>query len=156
MTLTKIEDATATLAANTAYVIRPKNEAAKTLTIELTNATLEAATVNTQELGEGFSVKGNYSVLTGSKLGANDRVVGTNGDWGVLKSTSTLKPYRLILTIPATAKSISMRVEGEDVTSIENLGITIEGDVIYDLMGRRVETMTEGGIYIVNGKKIVF
>ena len=52
--------------------------------------------------------------------------------------------------------SISMRVEGEDATSIENLGITIESDVIFDLMGRRVETMTEGGIYIVNGKKIVF
>ena len=156
VTLTKIEDATATLAANTAYVIRPKNEAAKTLTIALTDATLEAATVNTQELGEGFSVKGNYNKLTGAKLGANDRVVGTNGNWGVLKSTSTLKPYRLILTIPATAKAISMRVEGEDVTSIENLGITIEGDVIFDLMGRRVETMTEGGIYIVNGKKIVF
>ena len=156
VTLTKIEGATATLAANTAYVIRPKNEAAKTLTIALTDATLEAATVNTQELGEGFSVKGNYNKLTGAKLGANDRVVGTNGNWGVLKSTSTLKPYRLILTIPATAKAISMRVEGEDVTSIENLGITIEGDVIFDLMGRRVETMTEGGIYIVNGKKIVF
>ena len=31
-----------------------------------------------------------------------------------------------------------------------------EALVIYDLMGRRVETMTEGGIYIVNGKKIVF
>lgn len=156
LTLTKIEGETATLNANTAYVIRPKNEAAKTLTIELTDATLEAATVNTQELGEGFSVKGNYSVLTGSELGANDRVVGTNGDWGVLKSTSTLKPFRLILTIPATASAISMRVEGEDVTSIENLGIAIEGDVIFDLMGRRVETMTEGGIYIVNGKKIVF
>ena len=156
VTLTKIEDATATLAANTAYVIRPKNEAAKTLTIALTDATLEAATVKTQELGEGFSVKGNYNKLTGAKLGANDRVVGTNGNWGVLKSTSTLKPYRLILTIPATAKAISMRVEGEDVTSIENLGITIESDVIYDLMGRRVETMTEGGIYIVNGKKMIF
>ena len=155
VTLAKIKDATATLNANTAYVIRPK-KGAKTLTIELTDATLEAATVEAEKLGEGFYVRGNYSKLTGSKLGDYDRVVGTNGDWGVLKSTSTLKPYRLILTIPATVKAISMRVEGEDVTSIENLGITIEGDVIFDLMGRRVETMTEGGIYIVNGKKIVF
>ena len=155
LTLTKIEGETATLAANTAYAIRPKTEEAKTLTITLEDATLEAATVVAQDLGNGFSVKGNYSVLTGDKLGANDRVVGTNGNWGVLKSTSTLKPFRLILTIPAGAQAISMRVEGEGVTSIENLDITIEGNVIYDLMGRRVETMTEGGIYIVNGKKVV-
>ena len=158
LTLNKIKDATATLEANKAYVIRPRpeKEAAKTLTIELTDATLEAATVEAEKLGEGFYVKGNYSVLEGSKLGAYDRIVSKDGEWAKLAGTSTLKPYRLILTIPATASAISMRVEGEDATSIENLGITIESDVIFDLMGRRVETMTEGGIYIVNGKKIVF
>ena len=31
-----------------------------------------------------------------------------------------------------------------------------ESEAIFDLMGRRVETMTKGGIYIVNGKKMVY
>ena len=156
LTLTKVKGETATLVANKAYVIRPKTEEAKTLTIELKNPTLEAASVESVVLGDGFSVKGNYSKLTGADLAENDRVVGTNGNWGVLKSASTLKPYRLILTIPAgfDAASISMRVEEEDTTSIETLESMTEA-TIYDLMGRRVETMTEGGIYIVNGKKVI-
>ena len=28
--------------------------------------------------------------------------------------------------------------------------------VIYDLTGRRIDTITSAGIYIVNGKKVVF
>ncbi|MBQ1178506.1 MAG: hypothetical protein IIX50_05670, partial [Bacteroidaceae bacterium] len=94
------------------------------------------------------------SVLEGSKLGANDRIVSKAGEWAKLADASTLKPYRLILTIPSTASAISMRVEGEDTTSIETLE-TMTEVTIYDLMGRRVETMTEGGIYIVNGKKVI-
>ena len=31
-----------------------------------------------------------------------------------------------------------------------------EAEAIFDLMGRRVETMTKGEIYIVNGKKVIF
>ena len=41
--------------------------------------------------------------------------------------------------------------EGE---SVEN--VTAEGEqVIYDLLGRRVESITVAGLYIVNGKKVI-
>ena len=43
---------------------------------------------------------------------------------------------------------------GEGTTGIDNSQLTIDNVVIYDLTGRRVETM-EKGIYIVNGKKVI-
>ena len=39
-------------------------------------------------------------------------------------------------------------------TAIENVETEVENNVIYDLAGRRVEKITEGGIYIVNGNKL--
>lgn len=43
---------------------------------------------------------------------------------------------------------------GEGTTSIDNVQLTNDNVVIYDLTGRRVEKM-EKGIYIVNGKKVI-
>ena len=43
---------------------------------------------------------------------------------------------------------------GEGTTSIDNVQLTNDNVVIYDLSGRRVEKM-EKGIYIVNGKKVI-
>jgi hypothetical protein len=41
-----------------------------------------------------------------------------------------------------------------DTNGIE--GVDAEGEqTIYDLTGRKIETITKGGIYIINGKKVV-
>ena len=40
------------------------------------------------------------------------------------------------------------------VTSIENIAVENEATVIYDITGRRVNEITNAGIYIVNGKKV--
>ena len=40
-------------------------------------------------------------------------------------------------------------------SSVENIAATESEQVIYDLLGRRVEAIVGGGIYIVNGKKVV-
>ncbi|MBE6291587.1 MAG: hypothetical protein E7091_04110 [Bacteroidales bacterium] len=64
----------------------------------------------------------------------------------------------------AKARSIRMRIvdengnEEDGATHIGTAGVTTDGQqpiVVYDLQGRRVDTPT-GGIYIVNGKKIVW
>ena len=60
--------------------------------------------------------------------------------------------------IPATtingANAIGIRFEGS--TDIEHSTLNPQPSTqIYDLLGRRVETITKGGIYIVNGKKVV-
>ena len=40
-------------------------------------------------------------------------------------------------------------------TEIEGVEAEIENDVIYDLSGRRITEITESGIYIINGHKVV-
>ena len=40
------------------------------------------------------------------------------------------------------------------VTSIENIAVENEANVIYDITGRKVKEITNAGIYIVNGKKV--
>ncbi len=60
------------------------------------------------------------------------------------------------LPMPAGAegiKSFSLRYEG--TTGVENVEVENEVKAIYDLTGRRVETITAPGIYIVNGKKVL-
>ena len=146
------------LEANKAYVVRAKRDEVLTLDLGVGGAISSNEEVE-QALGNGFSVRGNYAVRTGAVLEATDRVVGSNGNWGVLKSASTLKPYRLILSVPenfnASQEAISMRVLDE-TTGVEEIIVDRDQQaVIFDLMGRRVETITEGGIYIVNGKKVV-
>ena len=42
-----------------------------------------------------------------------------------------------------------------DTTEIEGVDAEVENDVIYDLSGRRIVEITKGGIYIVNGKKVL-
>ena len=53
------------------------------------------------------------------------------------------------------AASYSFRFEGEGATAIENVEVENEVKAIYDLTGRRVESITAPGIYIVGGKKIL-
>lgn len=151
------EEGDVCLKANKAYVVRAKRDEVLTLDLGVGGAISSNVEVE-QELGEDFSVRGNYAVRTGADLDATDRVVGSNGNWGKLKSASTLKPYRLILSVPENfdaSQALTMRVLDE-TTGVEEIIVDRDQQaVIFDLMGRRVETITEGGIYIVNGKKVV-
>ena len=64
------------------------------------------------------------------------------------------KAYLDFTANPTSAKSISIRFEG--TTDIEFSTLNPQPSTqIYDLMGRRVEAITKGGIYIVNGKKVI-
>ena len=53
---------------------------------------------------------------------------------------------------------VKMMVIGDDETSIEEIdGEVIQlSDAVYDLSGRKVNTEPKKGIYIKNGKKILF
>ncbi len=64
------------------------------------------------------------------------------------------KAYLDFSANPTAAQSISIRFEG--TTDIEHSTLNPQPSTqIYDLLGRRVEAITKGGIYIVNGKKVV-
>ena len=59
--------------------------------------------------------------------------------------------------VPAGAK-IYFGYQGGTITSIDNINVDTtqpHTDAIYDLQGRRVAKPMQGGIYIINGKKVV-
>lgn len=99
--------------------------------------------------------KSNYRVLN-----CVDGVVGfyklknANATMGANKAFLNIKDMPEVTV--ATAKRFSIETSGETtaITGIhQDAG---KNEVIYDLQGRRVERPSRHGIYIVNGKKVVF
>ncbi len=71
------------------------------------------------------------------------------------KFTNNANKAYMILDVEAAAGAAMFSFgRGEGTTGIDNSQLTIDNVVIYDILGRRVETM-EKGIYIVNGKKVI-
>ena len=167
--LTKIKDPAAVLQANHPYFIYVKDAKDLTFEVSLTNATLFATDAdNKEELTvDGVmtcTMVGNYKKLSGDKeLGPNRWVVSTSGQW---VHAGTMNPFRVFMTremigdikLP-TDKSSAMRViirEPNGTTAIEDAVIdAVQDNVVYDLQGRRVMNPIKGGVYIVNGKKVV-
>ena len=81
-----------------------------------------------------------------------------NGVAGFYKiNDGTLAMNKAYLEISSDAQAIRVtRGSEEGTTGIENAEVKVQdAAIVFDLMGRRVETMIEGNIYIVNGKKII-
>ena len=74
----------------------------------------------------------------------------------------TLSAGKAYLQVPAAwvqteARSISLRFDDGETTDIEEPELKIENStVIFDLMGRRVVNPVKGGVYVVNGKKVIY
>ncbi len=93
-------------------------------------------------------------------MGDNDYIL-AKGEQGIgiykAKKDTKLKAGKAFLRFgnAQQAKSFVMQFGGTP-TDIENtlLGTPNAHDAIYDLSGRRVNTITKGGLYIVNGKKV--
>ena len=65
--------------------------------------------------------------------------------------------HKAYLPMPENAegiKSYSFRFEG-GTTGVEKVEIRNEKEEIYDLTGRKIDTITKAGIYIVGGKKVL-
>ena len=158
---------------NYPYFIRSKVGATE-INITLTETTLYAANESVFDcttMTEKFEIKGNYKQKSDLDK-QSDYVVG-GGEWGHLATGYSLNPFRFYMTRssrfenePASSlppmKSMKIRVCGEE----DENGATIIYDVvedslngndyIYDLQGRRVSEPKKGGIYIKNGKKILY
>lgn len=166
-----------TLNANYPYLIRAKNESAKSMNINLTDATLyktEHNGVFCSSVFTEFNVYGTYEQKKQENY-PNILAIGGDGSWHKLAEGTTLNPFRLYLKIEdikgsrpvkveeSAASKIRIKVWGEDsdATGIEDnceLGVMSEelgvrSEEYYDLQGRRVKNPTKG-LYIVNGKKV--
>ena len=159
-----------TLKPNHPYLIKAKNEEAKEMSIVQENATLYPAEITTlvcSSVYTKFEITGTYQEMTSEDLNGS-LVISTDGAWTLLSSTSILKPFRFYLTISnlegspveiaeEAMSSVRIRVMGEsdNATGIDETENT-ENSVVFDLYGRRVSTPAKGGVYIINGKKVIF
>lgn len=129
--------------------------------------TLESTSFNTLNMLVGTLENTDLNGTSADGLYANYKYTVKEGDaepmFYQFADGSTLAAGRAYLQIPtawltsATAKSISYRFDDGETTDIEDIESGIQNsELIYDLMGRRVQTPSKGSVYIVNGKKIVY
>ena len=162
-----------TLKPNHPYLIKARNAEAMEMSIVQEKTTLypaEIATLNCSSVYTKFEITGTYQEMTFEKLNGS-LVLTTDGAWKKLSSTSTLKPFRFYLTISSREGSpveiadeamsrVRIRVMGEDdnatgIDEVKTANDELKSE-IYDLSGRRVSAPAKGGVYIVNGKKVIY
>ena len=137
------------------------------------NATLYPAEITTLDCSSvytKFEITGTYQEMTSEDLNGS-LVISTDGSWKKLSSTSTLKPFRFYLTISSREGSpveiseeamssvrISVRGEFGNATGVDEVNGENgkQKSEIYDLSGRRVNAPAKGGVYIINGKKMIY
>jgi hypothetical protein len=168
MEIISIKNESAVLHANHPYFIRSIDER-KALEIVLENATLCIAaelSYDCRTMYTEYNICGNYSRRAG--FTSNDRGISA-GNWEpFVDENEELNPFRFYLTISpranspydaANVKSMSVVVRGEEnedgTTVIYDVYDENTEDMIFDLQGRRVLETEKGGIYIINGKKVL-
>ncbi len=159
-----------TLNANYPYLIKARNEEAKNMTITLENTTLFQSVETTIDCSSVFAkheITGIYNKRYKNELPEGAMAISMAGAWQPIVSGSYLNPFRLYMTItardgspvkvePAAMSRIRISVLGEDVeTDIEETRSETK-NIILDLSGRSVLNPVKGGVYIVNGKKVIF
>ena len=162
-----------TLKPNHPYLIKARNAEAMEMSIVQENATLypaEITTLDCSSMYTKFEITGTYQEMTSKELNGS-LVISTDGAWKKLSSTSTLKPFRFYLTISSREGSpveiaeeamsrVRIRVMGEDdnetgIDEVKTANDELKSE-IYDLSGRRMSAPAKGGVYIVNGKKVIY
>ena len=157
-----------TLRANYPYMICAKEAGWNNIVVE--NAKLmpteDVETLDCSSIFEVFSFIGNYATVDTDTLDAKYGYFNlTLGAWSKM---GTVNPFRFYMQIekrnggafeyPAEAQPVRMRQVNANggTTGIGSVGADQNVDFIFDLSGRRVAEPQKGGIYIVNGKKILF
>ncbi len=160
-----------TLHANHPYIIRAKSEAARALTLTVEDAVLyatESVAMTCQSFYTTFTLTGTYDRMEAADFAALDGThyaIALEGGWW---KTAGLNPFRVYMTIteregsPVKVSAAAMArvriVTRGESTSIDNGQLTMDNaasGAVYDLQGRRVAHPTQG-IYIVNGRKVIF
>ena len=162
-----------TLKPNHPYLIKARNAEAMEMSIVQENTTLYPAEITTLDCSSvytKFEITGTYQEMNSGDLNGS-LVISTDGAWKKLSSTSILKPFRFYLTISSREGSpveiaeeamsrVRIRVMGEDdnatgIDEVKTANDELKSE-IYDLSGRRVSAPAKGGVYIVNGKKVIY
>ena len=158
VTLTEIENV---IPANTAVILEGA-EGEYTFNVSETGATavssnlLKGTIINTNIIGQAY-VLGVVEGETGlyKTQMRTVQLSSASGSVSVFQNNA-YKAYLPASAVPATANNVasfSFRFPG--TTGVENVVVKNEVKAIYDLTGRRVSEITEAGIYIIGGRKVL-
>jgi hypothetical protein len=144
----QLTEVTGVLPANTAVIVEA-TEGGYTFTVSEAEAVENVTKIMTG------SVENKYIAEEAYVLGMVDGKVGlykAKMMGGVFLNNAN-KAYLPATKVPSNAKALKFNF---DTTGVEGVKVETESKkVIYDLSGRRVNEMTQPGIYIVNGKKVM-
>lgn len=149
VSLKKIETA---IPANTGVVLKAVagtyNFAITTDEVEAIEGNIFNGTVNKQQITKE---SGSYYVLgvVDGKVGMYNPVKGEDAN------TFINAGHKAYMYLTAPANSAGYRFDLDGTTGITEVETNDADAVIYDLTGRRVQSMSRAGIYIVNGKKVL-
>ena len=130
-------------------VVLVASEGSHSLVITTTDATTTSALVGTT--AATYIAADAYVLSNGANgVGFYGAILNQQDNTAFLNNSH--KAY-LPQTAGMNAASYSFRFPG--TTGVENVEVENTVKVIYDLTGRRVSEITEAGIYIVNGKKVL-
>ena len=157
-TLTQIENV---IPANTAVILEGA-EGEYTFNVSETNAAavsgnlLKGTVINTNIIGQAYvlGVVENEVGLYKTQM-STVQLSSASGSVSVFLNNA-YKAYLPASAVPASiqnAASFSFRFPG--TTGVENVVVENEVKAIYDLTGRRVSEITEAGIYIIGGRKVL-
>ncbi len=131
-------------------------EGTDTWTLTKSNATLVAKPVSTTI--DGYSLNGSF---VNSAIGAGHyKLNGSGTAMGVTTDEGCITAFRSYVSPLSSSASIrSLAVQHNDGT-VSHIGEVIlpstAAPTIYDLTGRKVTKPAKGGLYIVNGRKVIF
>ena len=145
-------------AANGAYNFSLNNFILKnpTGTIPVGNISLINITVTELDGINSFTTEQNIAITDGDE---GMEWIGPYIGKVLVKLTGKMTEHKLYCKIDMTltGQTINIVFGNKNLTGIEDItGDSGEAKVIHDLTGRRIDTITSAGIYIVNGKKVVF
>ena len=158
-----------TTKANYPYLIKARNDEAKSVNISVEGATLYASTEKTLDCSsvyQKFEITGSYSRKSAAEL-SGKLAISLDGAWQPLVEGSFLNPFRLYLSIsnrndaplkvnPLALSRVRIVEDGMTTGILDLTPATQKDNVIYDFSGRRVIEPRKGQLYIVNGKKVVY
>ena len=120
------------------------------------------ATVNLNVLpAGGNTLTSNKLVgITSATAVAADTYYGLSGNKFVPVNAGTVPAGKALLPASevSSAREYTFVFEGDETTgvkTIDNGQLTIDNGTVYDLQGRKVTKPVKGGLYIVNGKKVI-
>ena len=147
-----LSEALEVIPANTGVVLYANVEETTTYNLAITEDA---------EAIEGNALRGSAAATYYTEAGTYYALGLVEGEVGFYKDAfnnsrfqnNSHKAYLYVANASNTA-SYSFRF-GEGTTAIENVEVENEVKAIYDLTGRKIDTITKAGIYIVGGKKVL-